>query len=175
MPSLTPHFKTFKELTLTDLPELVIQKFAIADKNSNPVLVYTRTIHLKELSADKVFNLRTNSKTKSTFVLKKGNSLFVGTIPRELNCSFILKPNEHLCSNCTHCHALSPEAGGCTKVLDIFYSENSFTQKFKERIIERSKRIEKYSFIQEGFQTFNQDPAKESFCVMKCADFSYED
>lgn len=178
MQSLTPHFQTFQELTLTELPELLIQKFAIIEKNSNPVLVYSRTIKLKQISANEVFNLRITSKAKPTFVLKKENLLFVGTIPRELNCSFILKPNEHLCSKCGKCYALSSINGGCPKVLDELYSEDFFdqvSQEFKKRVIENSKRVEKYSFIRNGFQTFNQDPEKVSFGVMECDNFSFKD
>ena len=99
----------------------------------------------------------------------------IGKIPKNMNCSAILKTNEHLCSKCRRCHALSFENGGCQKILDEFYSDKTFKKEYRIKVITAGKRIEKYDFITLGFQTFNQDDAKESFGVMNCDFFELEE
>ena len=178
--SLTSTIKTYNTLSLEpQVPALCLKKFAVSDTisgfNKEHIQISNRTFRLEKISADDLLTFRIDFDDKPTFVLKRQDELFYGKVPRNMNCSSILKPNEHLCSNCKRCHALSFENGGCQKILDEFYSDRIFRKEFRTKVITRGKRIEKYDFITLGFQTINQDDDKESFGVMKCDFFEFEE
>lgn len=81
-------------------------------------------------------------------IVKTNNSIYFSSYPPiKLN---VLK-GEHLCPNCKHMLACKKEDGGCIKVL------------------ERRKKIEKYHFIEEGYEYYNTK--SECFIVIKCFDF----
>ena len=178
IPSLKS-FKTYNELSLNfQIPELCLKKFVVSDypgSSKENVEISKRAFHLKKISADDLLTFRIESEIQPTFVLKRGAKLFYGKIPKNMNCSAILKTNEHLCSKCRRCHALSFENGGCQKILDEFYSDKTFKKEYRIKVITAGKRIEKYDFITLGFQTLNQDDAQESFGVMNCDFFELEE
>ena len=85
-----------------------------------------------------------------SLIYKKNGQLFHKEISRSDFFSF----GTHLCASGTSCcqklSAASDEEGGCAKVRDVG----------------KSKKIEKYDFIKEGYETFGV--RFDSFIVLNC-------
>lgn len=116
---------------------------------------------LHSLSDEEVFRFR-KSKCPS-FVVKVHDDLFFTNIPKNMSISL---SGHHLCMNCQRCRAVSEEEGGCSKVRDIF--PDIRPERYLEGLAER-KRIEKYPFIEYGYESFCTK--NETFVVLQCKNF----
>ena len=110
---------------------------------------------LREVSLEQIEKIR-RCRIPS-FLYKYNGKFFYTKIAKK---SIIhLKDVEHCCSTqhhmCIHLSPLRDEEGGCQKVRDIG----------------RKKRIEKYPWITEGYETFNLSGGDEQFIVIKCEHF----
>lgn len=105
--------------------------------------------NLREVSREKILDYRSSRRPGLVFVIC--GKYFYTPISK----SVIFHLGGHQCSLngnvCKHLSALPKELGGCPKVSDLLiYSINA-----KYTTLRDSKRIEKYDFIQFGYETFN--------------------
>lgn len=122
------------------------------------------TCPLKRIDEAELLKMRKH--TQRGFVLKVGHKLYFTVLPPEAKFLFQKIFSQHLCSTCARCYARPYCDGGCEKVMETdfnWYGEHIGT--IMENI-KWSKRIEKYPFIQQGFQTFNID--EQDFFVGSC-------
>lgn len=118
------------------------------EEEVKPLFVPLREVTVKELE-------KYRRKKIPSFVLKTGGKLYWGEIP--YNLSFVSSTflGKHMCSSPgKQCHRLSAakdEYGGC------------------EKVRKKSTHIERYDWIQEGFETFNT--THEAFITLKCDHF----
>lgn len=103
------------------------------------------------------------------FVYKVNNNLFYTSLPNNLSFPYY---DKHICSSsksshvCKRLMSLEDSEGGCVKVKDRsfeYYNQNIRSI----RCLKHSKRIEKYDFITEGFETFNTT-GYNIFIVLSC-------
>ena len=91
-----------------------------------------------------------------SIILKKDGVLYYGRIPNNLTFPEVEFIGEHLCAKpaheCTRLSAASNEYGGCAKVRN------------------RSRGIEYYRWITDGFETFGTQ--KDAFIVINCQHYS---
>lgn len=107
---------------------------------------------------------------------KKGNKLFYGNLPDNfnlmLNNSLGLGP--HLCATCQRLSPSSDCNGGCAKVRDRIFSITLLHYRNNRLALLKSKRIEKYPFIEEGYEGIDINSKKESTLVLsvtKCSQY----
>lgn len=130
----------------TGLPTQAISKELISE-NKEP-----HHFPLREISAKEISKYRKSE--VPSFVLKIGSKLYYTEIP---NISFIGVNllGLHKCAlsgmECRRLSAASDEEGGCAKVRNL------------------SCNIERYPWIEEGFETFNTK--QNAFCVTKCSHY----
>lgn len=89
----------------------------------------------------------------SSFVLKKNGKLYHTEIPEGINFVGSKILGYHACANCNRLSAARDEDGGCEKVRKL------------------SRRIERYKFIIEGYETFCNGSGCEAFAVKECSNF----
>ena len=125
------------------------------------------TIPLKEVTLEEIEEIRKLQKSKNLdstlFLFKEYGRYYLALLkPNFSVMATNIYDDVHLCRECAHLSALSDELGGCKKVRHCW------------------KRIERYSFIDVGYQTikrpsFNPDGSltcsSEVFCVCKCENF----
>jgi hypothetical protein len=109
---------------------------------------------LKEISSEELSIARES--VIPSFVLKDYGKYYYAEIRKDMRMVAPLILGEHLCSatraDCQHLSALSDEDGGCQKVRDN----------------EKEKKINRYPWITQGFETFNCDSGCNQFVVCKC-------
>lgn len=128
-----------------------------------------KIIPLHQANEEEIFVRR--MKNIPTFVLKVGEDFYITDISYNLYLNYNINcvEPEHLCTNCEHCRALLEELGGCAKVRDC--SAETYLQEgnsYRNAIV-LSKRIEKYPFIQYGYETFGV--SHEILCVSDCKNY----
>lgn len=95
------------------------------------------------------------------FVYKLKNILFYTEIdPAYRFVNSLANGCEHKCNNC---HLVST---GCPKVADLGFSKYEMMGQTPMQALISSKRIEKYPFIEEGFEAFNI--AQETLFIINC-------
>lgn len=126
-------------------------------------LVYQgKTLPLKQVTENEILHLRASE--NPGFVYKLKNNLFYTEIDNSFKfVSTCLGNFYHLCNNCQKL------GKGCIKVSELSKErlKNDGTKPIKALVF--SKRIEKYSFIEEGFEAFNI--SQETLFVIKCDDY----
>jgi hypothetical protein len=125
---------------------------------------------ISRVTEKEALNLRRHEKLG--FILKMGDKIYYAKLPPEAKFLFQRIFTKHLCSTCAHCFARPSSEGGCEKIMDPdFYWYGDHIGTIMENII-GSKRIEKYPFIQRGFQTFNID--EQDFIIAACKNYCAE-
>lgn len=130
----------------------------------------------KKISLQELEKLRTNQKyfnklkreKKSLLVLKHYGLYFITQIPAKLSLTS-QTIGTHLCAKCNRCYASLDAKGGCAKVRDQCISVYLREGKSLEMAIQKSKRLEKYPFIDFGLEIINTVP--DSFVVLDCKRF----
>ena len=104
---------------------------------------------------------------KPGLVLKNGTSLYYTAIPAEMKFFTCSNIGTHLCPDCGHMSALSDSQGGCRKVRDKSITFSDIRGSYnKKQAVTGSKRIEKYDFIELGYESFNT--TQDSLLVLNC-------
>lgn len=122
---------------------------------------------LHEVDKKEIFNRR--MKNVPTFVLKVGEKLYVSDAPL-YRLSIKMSGECHQCFSCIHARATDEQLGGCNKVRDcdsLVYLSEGHTPK---SAIRYAKRVEKYPFIQYGYETFGVG-YNDIFCVEACQNY----
>ena len=117
-------------------------------------------LNFKEVSKEELLKIRTNSYSaipkQPGFILKENGVFYYTPIPSRLHFSEdFCKGRIHLCCDCARMHALPFDKGGCNKALD------------------RKLRIDKYSFISDGYEIFGT--TNNAMPVFKCQYFQKEE
>ena len=143
----------------------------------------SETIEEKEFPLKKItpkeLLIHRKSKNRGGFILKIGDSYFYSEIPIAFRFAaqhfafegFKYSNYKHLCSQeCKRFLAAEDCDGGCAKVRDIPISilikEEGYNS---SETLEKSLRIEKYPFIQFGFESFNTK--SNAIFVLCCTHF----
>lgn len=123
-----------------------------------------KTFPLRLVSQDELLNLRV-SKIPG-FVLKLDNRLYFAEIEYSTVISCIENlPCKHLCAICTNCLP-----NKCIKIQDGPVSFNlKYISSDYRNAVAKASRIDKYSFIHDGFETFNT--VNDSFLIFDCGKY----
>ena len=104
---------------------------------------------------------------KPGLVFKNGSSLYFTAIPEKMKFFACSNLGTHLCPDCGHMSALPDSQGGCRKVRDRSMTSLDIRNSYnKKQSVTGSKRIEKYDFIELGYESFNT--TQDSLLVLKC-------
>ena len=136
-------------LKSANLIEIFKQRMKIAALNN------CTTTHSNKINTTGLCIIRYNGKYHVTYI--PSDFSFTG-----ISC-------HHLCSDCAHCYASSTEGKGCPKIQDRHFESVPQNYSLKNALIS-SSRIEKYSFILNGVETFGCG-ASEVFLVLECENF----
>ena len=118
-----------------------------------------KNIPFRHVTENEIFELRASG--NPGFVYKSKNNLYYSEI--DLSYRFVTNSVDNYVHQCNNCHFVG---NGCKKITDL--SKQRY-EKIGENSIQSlisSKRIEKYSFIEEGFEAFNIE--LETLYVIKC-------
>ena len=157
--------KTTFTATLQD-QELRVNR--IISKDQLEISRSNELYNLQEVSEDQLLDLRLSG--EPGFVLKTGTKFYYSPIPGDLNVMSFKNLGEHLCTNWHHtCKNFC--TFGCQKVHDAEVSWYRFHGYNAKRSMVLSKRIEKYEFIEVGYEAFN---LYENNClvILKCNHFA---
>lgn len=141
--------------------------------------------NFREVSPDELITLRMED--QPGFILMQDNTCYCSSISDGLALlSKVMLPTRHFCANCHRACATEYCDGGCAKVKDPFLKASC--QKFGIPVnkidgisesadpeqsyiaVEESKRIEKYPFIQLGYEIFNAPSSlNNKFIVLECS------
>lgn len=139
--------------------------------DTKEVLVSENEYPLREISVEEIIELRKT--TIPSFVLKKNGHFYYTRIHKNMKFTNNMVLGAHLCGGCQHCSAAPDEKGGCPKVRNLDFSAFRVSKKNFDAAVMASKRIEKYDFILEGFESFNT--SQESFVVTRCTNFESDE
>ena len=122
---------------------------------------------LRQVTTEEIATLRMSD--EPGFILKIEGKYLYASIPKTLNCSSSKMLGKYLCATCQRFSSKPDCAGGCVKVRDSDFNEYRMLGFSEDDAYELSKRLEKYSFISEGYETFNT--STESLVITKCAHY----
>ena len=127
--------------------------------------VVVKNFTLREINPVELIEIRLNK--SPGVVYKKDNQLFYSPFSGEFNLGG-KEDNlgEHLCA----CDC-SMVCRGCprTAALTVAYQQRIGCDFYTS--VKNSWRIEKYTFVHEGIETFNMDTCNEAFIVLKCDNY----
>ena len=139
-------------------------------KTESGQVVSEKVNSYKLVEVDEATLLEHRASGNPGFVLKIGDRLFYTSIPKRLRLMSCAPLGPHCCGSsqdvCKYSRAIPEEEGGCTKFCDRsvkHYLDDGLTY---EQALIRSQRIEKYSHIEVGYETFNV--AQEVLVIAKC-------
>ncbi len=121
---------------------------------------------LKQISEEELLKVRCSY--TPFFVYKENNSLYASKIPKSLRFLNIGDSCGHICQRCNRVLHYNNSEQGCPKIQDRFLTESQHSSGIIEKILD-AKRIEKYPFIVNGYESINT--RAESFVVTKCNRF----
>lgn len=123
-------------------------------------LIYNgNVLPLRHVTENELLELRATE--EPGFVYKLGSNLFYTQI--DFCNRFLLTTFASVDHNCNNCHCVG---NGCQKVSDLSKSRYEKIGETPIQALNSSKRIEKYPFIEEGFEAFNIE--LETLFVIKC-------
>ena len=120
----------------------------------------------REIDEETLLSYRMSEKTG--IVMKEGEKLFFSESDK--NAKTLVRDIPHMCGKvgceCKRLSAASDENGGCAKVRDASLTLSERNNKIATK---RSKRIEKYPFVECGFEMINNE---DGFLVIaKCSNY----
>ena len=115
----------------------------------------------------KVASIDQKKRTKAILIIRNNDNYYITVIPKQLCLTTVML--NHLCSNCVLCYAKSPHHIGCPKVSDRHF-EVTIRNNSLQNAIKFSSRLEKYTFISTGIETFGCE-GSDIFIVSECKHF----
>ncbi len=122
---------------------------------------------LEEIAEKDIVRLRMSG--KPVFLLKLDGKYYRAFISKHLHLLAHDLIGDHMCKYCDKAIATSDECGGCQKVRDREFNECISQDVTKRKAMQDSKRIEKYSFIKAGYESFGVN--QETFMVAECDNY----
>lgn len=128
-------------------------------------LLFQKEYTLNSITPDVLLAERLSG--KPGLVFKIGTSLYYTAIPAGMKFFTSSNIGTHLCPDCGHMSALPDSQGGCRKVRDKSITFSDIRGSYnKKQTVTGSKRIEKYEFIELGYESFNT--TQDSLLVISC-------
>lgn len=142
-------------------------EFALYDKPRIKLIDYGNgdEYYLEERDADYILRMRIRTNVVG-FVLRFNQKYYFADLGSVQDIRVDGAFARHLCGDCKRCIA---SEDGCPKVRDFYLSGTS-----RKRAAFFNKRIEKYDFIVEGIEIFNNGN-NSWFSVRTCKDFVFDD
>lgn len=128
-------------------------------------------VEFREITPEELMERRISG--QPGVVMKDADKIFYAEYQRGMSVYFRYMTSKHVCGQsgreCKRFSTASDCNGGCAKVRDLFITAYAQNIRNSAKAHSQSKRIEKYEFIDEGFEIFNS--SHYMLLVTKCSNY----